>query len=156
MKPCRTCGNEYEPTAREQSIYDYQCKPCRREHWRQYRAKRKAAGNPVVSGSDMPRDYHRKYESAYFENDTNKEKRNAHSARYRKEPHLVHKYQARLETRKAIKKGILIKMPCEVCGGPKVDAHHDDYSKPLEIRWMCRVHHLQYHSSERKKAQESV
>ncbi|MFC3331681.1 hypothetical protein ACFOEM_04310 [Paenalcaligenes hominis] len=35
---------------------------------------------------------------------------------------------------------------CEVCGKSKVDAHHDDYSKPLEVRWLCREHHMQHHA----------
>lgn len=46
---------------------------------------------------------------------------------------------------KAIRQGELTRLPCEVCGAEKVDAHHDDYSKPLDVRWLCRFHHLQYH-----------
>src|SRR5688572_29793626 len=36
----------------------------------------------------------------------------------------------------AIKKGILIPAPCEECGAPESHAHHDDYNKPLEVRWL--------------------
>lgn len=35
--------------------------------------------------------------------------------------------------------------PCEVCGAPKTDAHHDDYSRPLDVRWLCRQHHNAKH-----------
>ena len=45
----------------------------------------------------------------------------------------------------AMRKGILIKQPCEVCGELKVEAHHDDYSKPLDVRWLCGVHHKEAH-----------
>jgi hypothetical protein len=45
----------------------------------------------------------------------------------------------------AKQKGQLIKKPCEVCGVEEADAHHDDYAKPLEVRWLCRVHHRQWH-----------
>ena len=45
----------------------------------------------------------------------------------------------------AIKKGKLTRKPCEVCGDEKAVAHHDDYAKPLEVRWLCRSHHKQWH-----------
>ena len=48
--------------------------------------------------------------------------------------------------RMAIKKRILISKPCEICGKEKVDAHHDDYAKPLEVRWLCRFHHNKHHN----------
>lgn len=35
--------------------------------------------------------------------------------------------------------------PCEVCGSPSTEMHHDDYSRPLDVRWFCRVHHLALH-----------
>lgn len=34
---------------------------------------------------------------------------------------------------------------CEVCGVPNAHAHHDDYSKPMEIRWLCKSHHYLHH-----------
>jgi ribosomal protein S27AE len=45
----------------------------------------------------------------------------------------------------AIKKGKLTRKPCEVCGVEEADAHHDDYAKPLEVRWLCRSHHTKWH-----------
>ena len=51
------------------------------------------------------------------------------------------KYKARQEVLKALKKGILKKEPCEVCGSLKVEAHHEDYNKPLEVNWLCSRHH---------------
>lgn len=51
---------------------------------------------------------------------------------------------------RAIKKGILIRKPCEVCGFAKADAHHDDYNKPLNVRWLCRKHHIKHHNPNSK------
>jgi len=48
----------------------------------------------------------------------------------------------------AIKHGKLKRSPCEVCGDNRkyhVHAHHDDYSKPLEVRWLCVIHHKAIH-----------
>ncbi len=53
----------------------------------------------------------------------------------------------------AMRKGKLIPQPCEVCGAfpilrdgrRGVHGHHDDYSKPLEVRWLCNVHHGEAH-----------
>jgi ribosomal protein S27AE len=46
----------------------------------------------------------------------------------------------------AIKIESLKKEPCEVCGCEKVHAHHDDYDKPLNVRWLCTIHHNEWHS----------
>jgi hypothetical protein len=57
------------------------------------------------------------------------------------------KERARRKTYHAIAKGHLQKQPCEVCGAIKVEAHHDDYEKPYEVRWRCRTHHMALHRS---------
>ena len=45
-----------------------------------------------------------------------------------------------------IRAGNLIKKPCEVCGEVKVQAHHEDYSKPLKVIWLCFKHHRELHN----------
>lgn len=52
--------------------------------------------------------------------------------------------RAMLLVQSAIYHGTLIRQPCELCG-KQAEAHHDDYSKPLEVRWLCRSHHRQHH-----------
>lgn len=48
----------------------------------------------------------------------------------------------------AVRKGIIEKEPCLVCGDTKkVHAHHDDYNKPLEVLWLCPIHHRQLHTN---------
>lgn len=44
----------------------------------------------------------------------------------------------------ALRDGRLVKKPCFKCGA-KAQAHHEDYSKPLDVMWLCRTHHLERH-----------
>jgi hypothetical protein len=55
------------------------------------------------------------------------------------------KYIARWQLRGAVKAGRVAKGPCEIGEGCRgvIQAHHDDYSKPLEVRWLCKLHHAQ-------------
>ncbi len=46
---------------------------------------------------------------------------------------------------KALANGTLKSQPCEVCGNEKAVAHHDDYNAPLDVRWLCRSHHAEWH-----------
>lgn len=40
----------------------------------------------------------------------------------------------------ALKSGALVQQPCEMCGA-EAEAHHEDYSQPLTVRWLCPLHH---------------
>lgn len=57
--------------------------------------------------------------------------------------------------RNALRSGKLVRPKCcESCGGKEtfnkrgyslLEAHHDDYSKPLEVRWLCKTCHRHWH-----------
>lgn len=50
------------------------------------------------------------------------------------------------ELNKAINRGDIIKKPCQECNSTvHVHGHHDDYSKPLEVIWLCPLHHRRHH-----------
>ena len=55
------------------------------------------------------------------------------------------KYKARIMVSNAIRDGKLISLPCVKCGENKAHAHHEDYSKPLDVMWLCKKHHLERH-----------
>ena len=64
--------------------------------------------------------------------------------RYRRDN--PNKYKAHGIVQRAIRGNKLFKEPCQICGGKNnVHAHHDDYSKPLNVRWLCCHHHLEWH-----------
>lgn len=46
----------------------------------------------------------------------------------------------------AVRDGILVKLPCEVCGAKRVEGHHPAYSMPLDVIWLCKEHHQQLHN----------
>lgn len=54
------------------------------------------------------------------------------------------KRKAQYAVSNALRDGKLLRKPCEVCG-ELAQAHHDDYSKPLEVRWLCTKHHAEWH-----------
>lgn len=69
--------------------------------------------------------------------------RNGYLAEYRaKHPN---KYKATSMVNNAIRDGKLFSEPCEACGDADTHAHHDDYLKPLNVRWLCAAHHAQWH-----------
>jgi hypothetical protein len=69
-------------------------------------------------------------------------------------PEGLFKLLARDFTNSAKRLGFLKKMPCEICGEEKVDAHHDDYMKPLDVRWLCRKHHVEYHNNKKQELKQ--
>jgi hypothetical protein len=52
---------------------------------------------------------------------------------------------ARNAVYRAIKCGKIKQLPCTVCGHLLVHAHHEDYSRPLEVTWLCQKHHTTIH-----------
>jgi hypothetical protein len=55
------------------------------------------------------------------------------------------KRAAHMAVARAIRSGKILRMPCLVCGATRSEAHHKDYSAPLEVIWLCPVHHRQVH-----------
>lgn len=84
------------------------------------------------------REYKRIYNSTY-----RKEHGYTNEKKWIKENPI--KSSAERKAQYAKKKGTLIPKPCELCLSTEVVMHHDDYSKPLEVRWVCRKHHREIH-----------
>lgn len=66
------------------------------------------------------------------------------------------KANIRSKTRMKRYRGKLNRLPCEICGTTeKVEAHHDDYTKPYDVRWLCFNHHREFHYRKWKTDNES-
>ncbi len=63
----------------------------------------------------------------------------------------IERYPERVKARDILKReirsGRMKRGLCEVCGDQNGQAHHDDYSKPLDVIWLCRKHHRERHRS---------
>lgn len=49
----------------------------------------------------------------------------------------------------AIRNKTLKRKPC-FCGELRSEAHHEDYSKPLEVNWLCKRHHIEADKKRKK------
>jgi hypothetical protein len=56
-----------------------------------------------------------------------------------------HKRAAHNAVNNAIQAGRIARGDCSECGAPHAEGHHPDYSKPLEVVWLCRRCHTDLH-----------
>lgn len=153
-KCCCTCRekkplSEFSKQSRSADGKHAQCKPC---SVAAARASRAATDRSVLA--DRQRRYNaarpvEKRRAAYLRS---KERTQAAIAAYQKAN--PEKHAARLEARAAVAKGQLVKpSECSACHLAKpVEAHHHDYSKPLDVQWVCRTCHARIH----RKYKEAV
>lgn len=64
------------------------------------------------------------------------------------------KVAARRALRTALDSGVMIRNPCVVCGERKSHGHHEDYSRPLDVVWLCTKHHAERHREIRLRAKQ--
>jgi len=55
-------------------------------------------------------------------------------------------HRAHITFFRALKNSKIQKDVCFVCGAnTNIEAHHEDYSKPLDVIWLCQKHHREKH-----------
>lgn len=88
-----------------------------------------------------------KAKQAYEKKRFQRPERKAAVVQYQKKRRASHpeKSKARYTAANAIRSGQLERQPCEVCGKENAQAHHPDYSKPLDVQWLCFIHHRMAH-----------
>ena len=123
---CKEVKNVEEFTYHKKQGRQAQCKECRKELNKKYKEENREKCLLLT------RDHYRRNKDLYIER-----------ARLRNKNSV--KSKAVFKVNAAIKAGKLVRQPCEECGAEKSEGHHDDYAKPLEVRWLCRSHHRQWH-----------
>jgi len=126
-KHCPRCDQELPVSSfnRHKSALYYTCRVCAAKWQREYRAAN--------------REKYSTYEKTRYQRPDIKAKKKALATRrWRNRSVAIN------ATYKAMRHGILVKQPCARCGGP-AEAHHPDYSQPLNVVWLCRQHHAEEH-----------
>lgn len=121
------------------------CKACctikeRAWHKKHPESNRQATKRWREHNVEHRRSYQRKYSKEQREVVLAKERR--HAVRH------PEKVRARSAARHSKQ---LERQPCAVCGATKVEAHHEDYSKPLVVVWLCKKHHFEADERLRKR-----
>ncbi len=137
IKHCNTCEadkptNEFYKSKINTDGFRYKCISCENAYASAYRK------TPEGQIS------YKKGRLKYTQSEKGKRLVRERSASYRE------RYPIKIKAINAVSSAIirkkLFKGPCEVCGSTElIDGHHDDYAKPLEVRWLCMPHHMAWH-----------
>lgn len=125
-KRCYGCGvakplDEFHRHSKMKDGHINKCKVCYCAYAKQvYRAK--------------SREY-AAYERARFKTPHRKQQVKEYQRRYAER--YPEKVRARRQLKYAVRTGRIQRKPCAYCGNPKSQGHHHDYSKPLDVTWMC-------------------
>lgn len=143
MYQCRTCGKDFEPTSHQIRKHDYLCKQCQRDYWN--KGRREGRWHGGMEDPQKKRDRMKVYDQR-----PEVKQRNAAQMRgYRNDPRLRERHLAREMVRNRIRTGLMQRALCEICGAPEAEAHHRDYARPFDVRWLCPEHHRDEHAAAR-------
>ena len=106
-----------------------QCKPEERNlYFQEYRNKHRK----------KLREYNRKYNKQW-------RKKNGYHNEKNSKLRYPEKERARNILIEAVLSGKVKRKRCEKCGKIRAQGHHDDYTNPLKVRWLCALHHNEFH-----------
>ena len=125
MKRCYKCGNvkprtEFNKDSSKHDGLHGRCKACATAY---KRARRLANPEKTRAERKAYRDRH--------------PERNRHDGQRQQ--------SARAAVMRAVRSGEMERGPCEICGAGHAQAHHEDYSRKLDVVWLCPVHHQALH-----------
>lgn len=124
------------------------CDACRAEAAKIYRGAHKAeAAIQAAKWAKLNAEHIKKVQKKYRKTKAGKKMMLEAHRKFRREH--PEKNRAVWMVGYAIERGILVRQPCEICGELKVEAHHEDYAKPLDVKWLCSMHHRMTHGKSR-------
>lgn len=146
-KKCTRCGVEKDVSGfqKRSASKDGLTASCR-ECLSIYDKSRASAPKRVIArknymSTDRGREVHRAASRRYYI--TNNESAKASSKKWVEENPKKRRVHGLVSY--AIRIGHLKKMPCIICGNRNSHAHHCDYDKPMDVMWLCSLHHAEWH-----------
>lgn len=149
MKICRECNTEkplsefYKHSAMADGHLN-KCIPCVKTRVKKHRDENleKIQAYDKLRANQPHRVKARK---DYIKTEAGKKAKQRAMENYRKRFPL--KYAAHVITHNHVRDGKLIPATsCSICGSTKkIEGHHDDYTKPLDVRWLCESCHKDWH-----------
>ena len=122
-----------------------QCKKCRCEQNRKrYKSKKEKILKQQRKRYQSKRESILERHRRYCQTEEGKKSRREISKRARERNPDRQRVYARVKY--AIQTGRLKREPCK-CGEESVEAHHEDYSYPLDVAWLCKKCHAALHHS---------
>jgi hypothetical protein len=147
MKKCKICGEvkaleEFykQPTSRDG--HDSKCKICTCKVAEERRIRLSADPAWLLREAERHRAKTAKYIAEGRAKKLTTEKQRERLKKHRDANPLKNK--ARNLVNNSLKRGDITSQPCWC--EKKAQAHHDDYSKPLDVIWLCRRHHADRHN----------
>lgn len=152
MKTCKTCGlakdiSNYYKAIRTIDGLRGSCIDCEKVKMRQRYLANKDSYKKAAEKyrrSEKGKRVHKEANSRFRR--TEKGKLSVTKSRNTFRSRFPEKHAAHITLNNAVAAGKIQKLPCSVCGSnSKVEAHHHDYSKPLDVDWLCQEHHKEKH-----------
>ena len=155
-KKCSKCGQvklllEFYKDRTVKDGYKFLCKECYKRYYQNNKKKilrrtrkydKQKRTNPEFVAKE------KKYYKKWYKK--NGRKRATNYAEITRKWYYNHLKEAKTKyiVKKAVKNGVITKPnKCEECGSKtRLNAHHPDYGKPLEVIWLCQSCHKKLHT----------
>lgn len=159
LKICVTCHKEknisdFYNSKWTKDLHTAECKECSKKRAKEHRLKniekyREMDRNRSNKAERVER--HKLYLKDLKENNPEKYRQVKYLANKKWREKNADKNSAHTKISYLRQTGRLIPEPCKICGSEEnVEAHHEDYSKPLDILWLCSTCHHKIHVEKRR------
>lgn len=151
---CNKCGNSFPRSDYEVRTHKYTCPRCAAEYNKRWGKKR----------PERIAEFNKKYRKCHPDRiaNSNKEYRKNHpeisiiaQRKFRKLHPDIYKAYTVVRTKRRY--GHIVPPPaCSLCGTDKVriEGHHYDYSRPLDLTWVCHDCHVKIHQNSKWRREE--